>query len=471
VSRDKAQEGSLPAGGAGPKDGEEEAQYRPGKSQTGKSQTGKSQAGKSEAEGRISRRRLLQLGAMTGTVAATSGTLGGLSRAAAASTGATDGPSFPDGASKVAAERAQLQSFEGGHQLAVLSETTRATTVVSFDVVAGSRSELRDLLQTITRRMRLLYAGGTPEFDGPAAPTDDNGILGPVLPARNVSFILGMGASLFDDRFGLKSSQPARLYTMQSFPDDNLDPAQTHGDLSLQIGAEDADTVAHALRDITKHTRGGMQPRWRVDGFKSPPRPSGTPRNLLGFKDGISNPTTSDATQMRHLVWVQPGSPEPEWTAGGTYQVVRIIRMLVEFWDRVSLYEQETMIGRRRATGAPLDAGSEFAVPNYSADPDGNVIALTAHIRVANPRTAATADSRILRRGYNYDLGVDVNGNLNQGLIFTCYQQDVKRQFEAVQTRLIGEPLVDYISPVGGGYFFCPPGLQGKSDYFGSGLV
>ena len=67
MNSDKAQDRPLPAGGAVPKDGEEEARYQPGKSQPGKSQPGKSQPGKGEAEARISRRRLLQFGALTGT--------------------------------------------------------------------------------------------------------------------------------------------------------------------------------------------------------------------------------------------------------------------------------------------------------------------------------------------------------------------------------------------------------------------
>ena len=83
---------------------------------------------------------------------------------------------------------------------------------------------------------------------------------------------------------------------------------------------------------------------------------------------------------MDEVVWVGPGDDEPGWAVGGSYQAVRIIRKLVERWDRTPLGEQERIIGRTKMSGAPLDRpdGTEAMVPDFAADPDGKRVAPTA---------------------------------------------------------------------------------------------
>jgi deferrochelatase/peroxidase EfeB len=355
--------------------------------------------------------------------------------------------------------------FHGTHQAGILPDPQRATAVVSLDATATSAVELRELFQTVTDRARFLTAGGTPTPVGIGGPATDSGVLGPSVVPDGLTVTFGVGASLFDDRYGLTSLRPPALTAMRSFPNDDLDPTQCHGDLVLQLSAGNRDTVIHALRDIAANTRGGMQINWRIDGFSSPARPTGTvPRNLMGFMDGIANPP---ATESDQLLWVR----EPSWASGGSYLVVRLIRMLVEFWDRVDVTEQQQMFGRNRETGYPLDANAIDTAPDYEADPMGDVIPLNSHIRLANPRTPETASSQILRRAWNYDRGIDQVGDLDMGLIFTCYQQNIAQQFETVQKRLIGEPLVDYISPFGGGYFLALPGVRDSSDWYGRTLL
>jgi deferrochelatase/peroxidase EfeB len=360
--------------------------------------------------------------------------------------------------------------FEGLHQAGVLTERPAQAIFAAFDAIVPSRAEAAEALRALSERARALTRGYTPLVGAPTeGPTPDSGILGARVEPDRLTVTIGLGSSLFD-RYDLTARRPRKLTPMTTFPDDALVAAETHGDLLVQLCAGTGETLLHALRDLMRATRGALAPRWKVEGFLPAPRESGASRNLLGFKDGTANPDTTDAALMDRLVWVGSGGGEPGWAVGGTYQVVRIIRNRVEFWDRVSRSEQELMIGRDKVSGAPLDGRREADAPRYGDDPHGRAIPLDAHIRLARPRTRATEASRILRRPYNYSRGIDDAGQLDMGLIFCCFQRDVQRQFEAVQKRLAGEPLVDYVVPTGGGYFFVPPGARDSQDWVGSGL-
>ena len=261
---------------------------------------------------------------------------------------------------------------------------------------------------------------------------------------------------------------------MPAFNNDRIDPTRAGGDVIVQVCAGQRDTVVHTVRELLRAVAGKLIVRWTIDGFQSAhrgPTARSNRRNLFAFRDGTANPEVTNAALMNRLIWVQPGTDGPSWTADGTYMVARAIRMHVEFWDRVGMLEQEQMIGRDRVTGAPLGGTDEFEDPRFDLDPKGDRIPLDAHIRLANPRKPTTADQRILRRGYNYHRGIDEAGNLDQGLMFVAFNQDPERQFATIQRRLDDEPMVDYITPVGGGYFFVPRGTRSAADWIGSALA
>ena len=365
--------------------------------------------------------------------------------------------------------------FDGPHQAGILTPAPDQATWVALDSIVPDRSTLMQTLQSITQQARQLSQGegiGLQEIEDPPP---DSGVLGPVNSPDSLTVTVAFGHTLFDSRYGLRALRPKRLIEMPTFNNDRIDPARAGGDILLQVCAGQRDTVVHTVRELLRTVAGKLVVRWTLDGFQAAqrgPTQRSSKRNLFAFRDGTANPEVTNAELMNRLVWVQSGARgEPSWTTGGTYIVARAIRMHVEFWDRVGMLEQEQMIGRDRVTGAPLGGKGEYEDPRYDLDPKGDRIPLDAHIRLANPRTDATAQQRILRRGYNYHRGIDEAGNLDQGLMFVAFNQDPKRQFATIQNRLSAEPMVDYITPVGGGYFFAPRGARGQADWVGSGLA
>jgi deferrochelatase/peroxidase EfeB len=372
---------------------------------------------------------------------------------------------------------ARFLPFEGAHQNGITAlPIPERGLIASFGVQSKDRAGLSATLAALTDEIRGLMAGKPPAARDPAYPPVDSGILGEKPPPDNLSVVVGVGASLFDNRFGLADRKPKELVTMPFLANDRLDPKLSHGDLAIILEAGHTDTVQFALRQLMRRTRSDLVLRWMVDGYArgigaGPASDAATPRNLLGFKDGTANLAVDDGALMDRHVWVGHDDGEPEWAIGGSYQAIRIIRMFVEFWDRTQLAEQEALIGRRKVSGAPLGMTEEFDDPNYAEDPDGKRIKLDAHIRLANPRTPATDENRILRRGFNYSRGFDGAGRLDQGLAFVSYQRSLERGFLTVQKRLKGEPLEEYIMPVGGGFFFVLPGISGHDRFLGDELV
>jgi len=223
---------------------------------------------------------------------------------------------------------------------------------------------------------------------------------------------------------------------------------------------------------------GVAQVRWVQTGFMPVYRPGETPRNLMGFKDGTDNPSVHDPKTMDEVVWV--GDEGPDWMRGGSYLVVRRIRIALEHWDRMKTAFQEETVGRHKASGSPLGGTNEFDALNLDAT-NGNgdfVIAENSHVRLAAP--AANDGARMLRRPYSYDDGVNFTAErwppwrqgeeYDAGLFFVAYQRDPRTGFIKVFEKMAKLDMMNqFVTHVGGGLFACPPGAK-PGEYIGQAL-
>jgi deferrochelatase/peroxidase EfeB len=364
----------------------------------------------------------------------------------------------------------QLVAWQGPRQAGIVTPRTAYGMVASFDVVSD---DLPALFGDLTARIAELTQGWPDrldDIDDPNLPPSDTGELG--FDKRNegrLTITLGLGASLFDGRFDLRGHRPPALIQMPSFPGDNLDSARCHGDLLLLVQSDHMMVTHHALRDIMRRTKGRLEGRWAQPCFQrfeadggSTQRRAGVAdaRGLLGFKDGSQNiaPTRDE------LIFT--GAEVEPWARGGSYLALRLIRLKLERWDRLSRTAQEDSIGREKVSGAPIGGREEAEKPTLDKRTP-----VDAHIRMANPRKPGDERRRFLRRPFVFNNGFDSYGLIDSGSVFMAFCRDLQHQFQAVKERTHGQDLDEYMVAFGGGYFFCPPGASGRGDYVARRLV
>jgi len=422
------------------------------------------EADAAEAAGALSRRALFRAGggaAAAGLLVGAGGTA--LGEALAASPAPT--PLSALGATAI--------PFHGARQAGITQPQQAHVHAAAFDldtrahpVGSAARTAAAGLLRRWSETAARLTAGE------PATEDDDGSALGSGPSSLTVTF--GFGASLFT-RTGLGARLPQALAPLPAFPGDALDPARSDGDLWVQICADDPMVAVHALRTLQRQAAGTASVRWQMSGFSTAPgaAPAGaTPRNLMGMKDGTGNPRP-DQPGFDRAVFVpaRPSGGQPEWMANGSYAVFRRIRILLDDWDPLPVDRQERVIGRRKASGAPLSGGGEFTALDLDATgaDGGYLIPSDAHVRVAAPESNQGA--RMLRRGFSYHDGLRPDGAPDAGLLFIAFQADPATGFVPVQRKLArGDALSRFLVHESSGLYAVPGGAA-PGGYVGQALL
>lgn len=411
--------------------------------------------------GRLSRRRFFGGSA---ALAGAGGLVLGAGGAAAAAAAARKPPTDVE---LVAQRSALTEPFYGEHQGGISTPPQDHLVFTAFDLTATTPTELQLVLAKWSAAMAQMTAGRPVgkvqpnRAQGVPADTGEAADMGP----QGLTLTLGFGPSLFDGRFGLEKFAPAGFEQLPAMAGESLDPAMTGGDLCIQACANDPQVAYHAVRNLARMARTQVRTKWTVLGFgrASAGADQTTPRNLMGFKDGTRNITTT-ADFAQH-VWVGAEAGQP-WMEGGSYLVARKIHMLIETWDEDPIGDQQSIFGRSKDAGAPLSGTREHDVPDFHAM-HGSALAIPADSHMALAAHENNGGTKILRRGYNFTDGLDTVGRLDAGLMFLSFQRNPE-QFISLQRKLgKSDRLNEYIRHVGSGVFAVPGGLAEAGSYYG----
>lgn len=182
---------------------------------------------------------------------------------------------------------------------------------------------------------------------------------------------------------------------------------------------------------------------------------------------------------MDQFVWV--GEEGPSWLTGGTYLVVRRIRIAIERWDSESLVAQEEVIGRHKVSGAPLGMYHEHDALDLDALNAAGSLAIPAHahVRVASPEQ--NWGQMLLRRSYSYTGGTVVTAKsprssqdapvFDAGILFCAYQRNPRLAFIPIFRKMaVVDSLSAFTTHTASAIAALPRGAAHRGEWVGQQL-
>lgn len=367
----------------------------------------------------------------------------------------------------------------------------RSYRLLLLNVNEGTTSEqARDAIEAVWKMLQELRCGIVQEL--PSAPPVPNGAL---------TCLLGFGARLFEHAPTLTPHGP-RPEALERLPrDGNAVPfpklpwappeAQSEGeaDLALQFIAETELAVNRAVAEVWKSVSDPDHPLpLRIvtfhGGFNRDDK-----RSWLGFHDGISNIRPGERRQV-----IEVPDQVPPWMQGGTYMACLRLAIDLAAWRRLPRAHQESLVGREKMSGCPLEAiapgpqpvplqgcpggTNPPGSPKY-IDPDppppDQLLLMASHIHRANVNRNLPAGDRrshrIFRQGYEF-LEPGAGGQLRFGLNFVSFQRSLGHlkyiltnniwlggvNFGGRNNPAPGEPRpLAFLSVIAGGFYAVPP--------------
>lgn len=218
-------------------------------------------------------------------------------------------------------------------------------------------------------------------------------------------------------------------------------------------------------------------------------------RSWIDFHDGISNIRSTD----RHgAIAIKPSPvPEQQWTEEGTYLAFIRVAVDLSVWRKLSLQQQETMVGRDKLSGCPLVAmndksviqGCPFAVTAEITDPGNQAffeppntadpIVSKSHVQRANHHVGPVDDPgslRVFRQGYEFLQPLGTAPGFRAGLNFVSFQDTPQRLLRMLvqegwlgRVNFGGDPedqqpgMARFLTVRAAGIFLAPPVVDGES--------